>query len=283
MYKKTMWVGLLATVCLSGCASQDDLYSLDHRIASLERRNTELAERNQELETVASQVAGIDQSRRDDEIALREQYAGLSAQSQGLREEFQSLSGRLEEIEYLLNQKLDRFENEQLRTQARMDEMASEVAALQKRITVIDSYLNLEPTSTEKPVPAPADGQPVSDQSLYEEAKKAFDAGNFTEARDGFEKLLTDYPASPRADNSQFWLGETYYLEKWYEKAILEYQKVIENYPSGNKVPAALLKQGLSFLNIGEPNNARLIFKELIAKYPSTNEASIAKSKLDTL
>ncbi len=283
MRNRTMWVWLLAAVLLCGCASQDDLYSLDHRITSMERRNAELEKRNQELETVASQVAGLDQSRREDEVALRGQYAGLSAQLERLREDAQSLSGRLEEIEYLLNQKLDRFENEQLQGRERMDQMATDVAALQKRIEVIDQYLNLEPTSAGKPAPAPAPGQPAADQNLYDAAKKAFDAGNYTEARDGFEQLLADHPASPRADNSQFWIGETYYLEKWYEKAILEYQKVLENYPSGNKVPAALLKQGLSFLNIGEPNNARLIFTELIAKYPSTNEASIAKSKLDAL
>ncbi len=283
MRKNTMWVGLLWAVGLCACASQDDLYSLDHRIASLERRNAELVERNQELETVASQVAGLDQSRREDEVALRGEYAGLSAQLTQLREASQSLSGRLEEIEYLLNQKLDRFESGQLQQQERLDQMAGEVAALQKRIAAIDQYLNLEPTPAGKPAAVPAEVQPTSDQGLYEAAKNAFDAGRYPEAREGFEKLLAAYPASARADNAQFWIGETYYLEKWYEKAILEYQKVIENYPSGNKVPAALLKQGLSFLNIGEPNNARLIFTELIAKYPSTNEASIAKSKLDAL
>jgi TolA-binding protein len=63
----------------------------------------------------------------------------------------------------------------------------------------------------------------------------------------------------------------------------LEYQKVIEKYPSGNKIPAALLKQGLSFLNIGETNNARLVLKELVAKHPGTNEAAIAKQKLESL
>ena len=62
-----------------------------------------------------------------------------------------------------------------------------------------------------------------------------------------------------------------------------EVQKVIEKYPSGNKVPAALLKQGLAFLKIGETNNARLVLKELVAKHPSTNEASIAKQKLESL
>ncbi|MEK6196353.1 MAG: tetratricopeptide repeat protein, partial [Deltaproteobacteria bacterium] len=67
---------------------------------------------------------------------------------------------------------------------------------------------------------------------------------------------------------------------KWYEKAILEYQKVIENYPKGNKVPASLLKQGFAFLSLGDKANARLILNELAKKYPDTNEGKIAVQKL---
>ena len=58
---------------------------------------------------------------------------------------------------------------------------------------------------------------------------------------------------------------------------------MIEKYPSGYKDPAALFKQGLAFVKIGETNNARLVLKELVAKHPSTNEAAIAKQKLESL
>jgi TolA-binding protein len=55
---------------------------------------------------------------------------------------------------------------------------------------------------------------------------------------------------------------------------------VIETYPKGNKVPASLLKQGFAFLNLGDEVNARLILKELIKKYPKSNEAAIARKKI---
>jgi len=298
MPNKTVWIGLIATVFLSGCALQDDVYTLDHRLSALERQNVELEKQNRELETrnrdllqakesISSRVEGLDQTRRDDEMELRGQYAGLAAQIQSLREASQMLSGRLEEMEYLLKQKLEGFEGNQLKNQERMDRLATDTAAVQKRMDTIDQYLNLEAAQAKKPVTPAASAvvaaKPASDQALYSEAKKAFDEGNVQAARKGFEQLIADYPQSPHADNAQFWIGETYYREKWYEKAILEYQKVIEKYPSGNKTPAALLKQGLSFLNIGETNNARLVFKELVAKHPSTNEASMAKQKLESL
>jgi tol-pal system protein YbgF len=298
MPNKTLWIGLVAAVLLCGCALQDDVYTLDHRLSALERQNVELEKQNRELETrnqdlleakenISSRVEGLDQTRRDDEMELRGQYAGLAAQIQALREASQMLSGRLEEMEYLLKQKLEGFEDNQLKNRERMDRLAADAAAMQKRMDAIDQYLNLEAAQTQKPVkpaaPAVAAAKPASDQALYGEAKKAFDEGNVQAARKGFKQLIADYPQSPHADNAQFWIGETYYREKWYEKAILEYQKVIEKYPSGNKTPAALLKQGLSILNIGETNNARLVLKELVARHPSTNEASIAKQKLESL
>lgn len=298
MQNKTVWIGLVAAVLLCSCALQDDVYTLDHRLSALERRNLELEKQNDELdklnrdlleakENITSRVEGLDQTRRDDEMELRGQYAGVAAQIQALREAAQMQTGRLEEMEYLLQQKLRGFEENQLKNQERMDRLATDTAAVQRRMDIIDQYLNLEGAKAKKSATSPAPPKPAAppatDQALYLEARQAFDDGNLEDARTGFEKLIADFPTSQHADNAQFWIGETYFREKWYEKAILEYQKVIEKYPSGNKIPAALLKQGISFLNIGETNNARLVLKELVAKHPGTNEAGIAKQELESL
>lgn len=298
MQIKTVWIGLVAAALLCSCALQEDIYTLDHRLSALERHNLELEKKNRELEKInrdllaaKEKVEGLDQTRRDEEMELREQYAGLSAQLQSLQEETRSLSGRLEEMEYLLNQKLKGFEDNQLNNRDRMDQLATAAAAEKKRTDNIERYLNLESAAVQKPAPSSAPSgaasvaaeAPTSDLALYQEAKNTFDSGDLASARKDFAKLIASYPKSQHADNSQFWIAETYYQDKWYEKAILEYQKVIETYPTGNKVPAALLKQGLSFLKIGETGNARLVFKELIAKHPDTNEARIAKQKLETL
>jgi len=65
-----------------------------------------------------------------------------------------------------------------------------------------------------------------------------------------------------------------------YKQAILQYQKVIENFPNGNKTPAAFLKQAFSFYNLDEKDNSIIILKELIKKYPNSNEAKNAEKKL---
>ena len=78
-------------------------------------------------------------------------------------------------------------------------------------------------------------------------------------------------------------IHEIYYREKWFEKAILEYQKLIEKYPKCKKAPAALLKQGLAFQKIGDNASSRLILEELVNKYSKSSEAKIALEKLNEI
>lgn len=297
MQFKHLWLGLLVTVFFCSCALQDDLYTLDHRISALERKNAELEKKNREIEETnqellsakqafSSKVDGLNQARRNEEFELRGQYAGLAAQIEIYRNTLQQHTGQLEELDYLINRKLTNFEQIQNNNRQRMDRLATDVAAIEKRIGVVERYLNMgvgEKKAGKQSARVKTESTPTSDQTLYLSSKKSYDAGRYEEARKGFQKLVDTYPKSEHADNAQFWIGETYYNEKWYEKAILEYQKVIENYPSGNKVAAALLKQGLAFSNLGETNNARLLLKDLVAKYPGSNEAKVAEKKLESL
>jgi TolA-binding protein len=58
---------------------------------------------------------------------------------------------------------------------------------------------------------------------------------NWTRPGKLFQSLIQKYPQSETVDNAQFWIGESYYREKWYERAILEYQTVIEKISQGQQ------------------------------------------------
>ncbi|MGD9300179.1 MAG: tol-pal system protein YbgF, partial [Desulfobacterales bacterium] len=258
------------------------------RLNELETRNAEAKKRS---ETLSSGL----KSREVEEQSLRQQSAGLRAKIEALNEEVRALNGRIEELEYLLNrQKQMKAEGAEGQAQ-RMEKLTESAKNNEVRIYRIEQYLNFEPAAPKTPaakppektatkiIPAGKTKAQLSEDEIYRLAKQAFDQGDSDAARQKFQELIEKFPKSERADNAQFWIGEIYYREKWYEKAILEYQKVIENYPSGNKVPASLLKQGLAFLNLGDKNNSRLILEELIRKYPKSNEAKIAKDKVKSL
>ena len=85
------------------------------------------------------------------------------------------------------------------------------------------------------------------------------------------------------AANAHYWLGETYYNEKKYDQAVLEFQEVIKKFPGKEKVPAAMLKQGMAFKEMGDAKSARYLFKKLIEQFPTADETKIAKEKLKDL
>ena len=274
---------LLLILAISGCASQQDMATLDYRLALIEQRYNESEEKRKELD---SRLDAYKKTKQENDQALRSRTAGQHVMINEMREEIATIRGKVEETEYLIKKKLTALENDDKAGDrlARIDQMTTRNS---NRIDRIEKYLDLEPSEYDFKIDNRPDATPVvkpekqlSENEMYLAAKKAFDQGEFESARAKFRNFLKTYPKSQHADNAQFWIGEIYYREKWYEKAILEYQSVIEKYPKGNKVPSSLLKQGLAFNNIGDNANARLILMELIQKYPKSNEAKIAEQKL---
>ncbi len=269
--KSLCWVLLMGVMALAGCATQGDMYGLDARLAAVEQQNASLQKR---LEKFDRAQTATDQK-------LRDQTAVLYATLDKVQEDIRLLSGRLDETEYLLKKQLNAVRKSGTGGEPAGGAIEERLSDLQRRVRRIEQYLSLEAGTPGAAAAAPQK-RTLSQNELYLKAKQAFDAGDYAGARAAFQDFLKRFPRAKNADNAQFWIGETYYREKWYEKAILEYQKVIEKYPKGNKVPASLLKQGLAFYNIGDKANARLILNELIAKYPHSREAKIAKKKLNS-
>ena len=276
MNQKTLngCLALLAIVLLvgGGCALQEDLVTVNSRVTS------------------QSKQAEADRSALRAELARYHEeqvnkYADLHALMNDLRDDVQGLRGQLEESGYDAQQRA----KSDARRQKQWEKVEKQLQSSLDRIIRLEAYLGMEPSEKLLPSEAaatePHAEKPTTEQTpdgLYAAAKQRFDRGEYEDARQLFQTLLEQHPQSDNADNAQFWIGEIYYHEKWYEKAILEYQKVIENYPKGNKVRSALLKQGLAFSNLGDGDNAKLILKELVRKYPNSKEASMAEKKLKT-
>lgn len=268
---------------ISGCALQEDIIILEERLIVLERQNQALQKKNESLqEKVENELVNLGRTSQKSEKNLRTNYASVNVTLDNVQQEIRAVNGRIDELNYQINQKTSEAEP----ISKKVDDISVSMAKIENRVVQLEQYLNFEegqrPTAAK---PAAGGGKASvkassSDLKMYEDAKAAYDNGDFAKARQGFALLIKNFPKSEHADNAQFWIGESYYREKWYEKAILEYQTVLEKYPKGNKVPSAMLKQGLSFLQLGDKSNARLILKELQNSHPKSNEALIASQKL---
>jgi tol-pal system protein YbgF len=209
---------------------------------------------------------------------MRKGQANTSADMSELREQIQQLRGQVEALQKgaFPDARGDSAYNK------RLEQLAQKINFIENflEISKKDSY-----GGTDGGI-SPQDSSSSDKQSKasqYAAAYQLFKNGNYTKAREAFQSFLTAYPTGEYSDNAQFWIGECYFFEKQYEKAILEYDNVTKKFPSSNKVPHALLKQGLSFLSLGDKASARLLLQQIIKDYPNTNQAKAARAKLQQI
>ncbi|MGD0021913.1 MAG: tol-pal system protein YbgF [Smithellaceae bacterium] len=251
---------------VAGCATTQDLKAVRSELN--QKMEEKLDAMDAELATIKKTATNLE--------SMRKGQANTAADIADLRDNIQQLRGQVETLKKDLAKEEQAFDN------------------LLLKINFIENFLEIgkkdiandTPDKNSKSTGAAATKDPVKKQDkekAYSAAYQTFKEGNYDKARTEFQNLLVTYPNSEYSDNAQFWIGECYFFEKKYEQAILEYEKVTKNYPNGGKVPYALLKQGLSFLKLGDKTSAKLLLQQVIKDYPNTNQARIARSKLQEI
>jgi tol-pal system protein YbgF len=130
-------------------------------------------------------------------------------------------------------------------------------------------------------VPPPASN--ISPTEAYRMAYNDYLKGNYDLAVESFKLYRQQFPDSPLADNALYWIGECHFSQKKYEEAIDDFNEVVLAYPQGDKVPAAHLKKGISYMELGKKEEALAAFKLLVSKYPLSEETRIAQDKIKEL
>ncbi len=94
---------------------------------------------------------------------------------------------------------------------------------------------------------------------------------------------MKNYSDTELSDNAQYWIGECCYVQRKYSLAVQEFDKVLQNYPKGDKVPAAMLKKGYSLLEGKNTDAGVRELRLLLQKYPSSDAAQLARDRLNSM
>jgi tol-pal system protein YbgF len=124
---------------------------------------------------------------------------------------------------------------------------------------------------------APGSGDP---NQLYDQAAQDLTQGRYALALQGFRDFLLRYPQVELSDNAQYGVGEAFFAQSSFDSAAVEYARVEERYPKGDRVPAALYKLGLSRDRMGKSGDAKKTFEDLVKRFPSSGEAQLARERL---
>jgi tol-pal system protein YbgF len=264
-----MRFSLLFFLVLAGCASRSDLDYLRSDVDELKTRlfttEKEMGNlRNETREGVEKNLKGL----QNDLETVRKGAADIQATIESVKVDMQVVTGKLDDVA--------------LSAKKPVDDLSLLQEDTNRRLTALEGHLEkLEKYFEEQKKPAAA--KPENPDTLYHEGLGSYKSGDFQKARELFTRFIDQFPTHEMAANARYWLGETYYSEKKYDQAILEFQEVIKNFPGKEKVPAAMLKQGMAFKELGDVKNARYLYKKLVEDFPATEEAKAAKVKLKGL
>ena len=116
---------------------------------------------------------------------------------------------------------------------------------------------------------------------LYTAALALFSNRDYQQAAVKFQEFVSLYPDHKLAGNAQYWIGECYYSQKRFADAAEEFSRVETSYPASPKVPAALLKKGLSLAELKRLPEAQAALQRIVERYGQSEEALRAKERLE--
>jgi tol-pal system protein YbgF len=123
-------------------------------------------------------------------------------------------------------------------------------------------------------------GGSSEEQTVYAQSFDALKAGSYSVAITGFKSFLSSYPASPLAENAQYWLGEAFYVTRDFDSATGAFRNVLQKWPDSRKAPDALLKLGYTQLEQKKTGEGRASLSQVVQKYPGTDAAKLAAERL---
>jgi TolA-binding protein len=259
---------------VTGTATQQDLMQLRADVAALQ-----LAVQRAKTDTDAA-TAQADRRGREQAAEAERQLAALTRRLESLSSTLATLSGRV-------------------------DEMNTRVETLNRQLRASASPRPATPPAPAAPSApgAPSPGRPTTGslqpQDIYQASYLDFSKGSYALAIAGFREFIRRFPEHELAGNAQYWIGEAHYsLARGYanqsppdkvksrealEQAVTEFQKVVANYPRGEKVPAALFKGALALIDLNKPAEAQARLQYLIDNFPQAEETPLARDRLASL
>jgi tol-pal system protein YbgF len=276
-----MLVLALAAACLVAAPTRSRAADREHQQMMADLRM--LQEQTQQLQALMNSLGEALKAvngRLDDQTALeRKAFADGKVQ-------MDAISGDIR----IVREKVDE-------TNVRLGTITQELESLRQAIpepgAVPAPPANADTTAAGGPAtttPANAAGTPppppvsrVNPQQLFQSSYADYAGGNYTLAIEGFKMFLNSFPKSPQAAEAQLLIGESLFLDKKNAEAVAAYDLVIANYPKSPSVPQAYYKRGLALAGLGQTDRARESLETVVKEFSDSQQAVLAKQRLETL
>jgi tol-pal system protein YbgF len=250
---------LLAVLCLFalaavGCASSGDVSQVRHDVTTVYSEQTTYRQKTDaRLSRIEKDMKDLQKSFGSADAGLRKQVADLSVSAESRDDKIRQIYGRLDELE------------SQLRTY--WEEVKRELKELKKQREV---------SGNEGPSTAPQ----TSPEEVYKQGFDAYQKAAYEDAAQIFTRFVKQNPDALLTPNAFFWTGESYMNLKNYEKAIVQFQELVDRFPNNDKASRAMLRQAEAFAALGDKKSSTTLLKRVVELFPKSEEARVAERRL---
>ena len=232
--------------------------------------------------------------KRLERLFASESLFKLFDEVESLETEVRELRGQLEALSHTLNQLKEHQRELYLDADRRLQRIESATptqTASPAATPGTTPATSTEATAPSQPAPAPATpstGQtpsatgidPFAEQQAYQSAFDLLKLGRYEDAAVAFQQFVAEFPTGSYADNAQYWLGETYYITRQFQRAVEEFDRLVSMHPNSQKLTHALLKIGYAHDELGNKAEAERVLGELMQRYPQSAAAGLARKRL---
>jgi len=245
-------------------------------------------------------MAGLSTSERLDNIERKLDARGLLdmlTRMEQLQQDLQVLRGEMEVQTHMLKDMQRRQREQYLDIDRRLQQLenpsatgapvaAGGTATTPPSMTTAPVYvppLTTPPAQQPAVEPVPGSMEQIGEQAEYDTALAILREGRYPEAAEAFNKFLADHPGSTYADNANYWLGESYYVTRNFDKAQGAFQYLVNTFPQSPKVSGSRLK--LAYIHYEQKDwaAARKALTALVSEYPDTTVARQAQDRLQRM
>jgi tol-pal system protein YbgF len=269
-----------------------EIIELQHDVTTLLQGQRDLATQTTQdhtvtktlIEQTGDNVGKLNATMSSLQKSVQDVQANSGARLDTMSTQVQGLSDNLEEIKSRLgklNQQLVDLQNTVQSLDAKISGNAPPSTGLSS------PNPNFAPSSSSGSSSGSAGATPSgpapSADTLYSNGLRDITSGKYDLARQEFQDYLKFYGDTDLASNAQFYLGEIAYSQRNYDQAVTEYDRVLTNYPKSFKLAPARLKKGMALLELGQKNTGVRELREVVKRYPGTEEERRARAKLKEL
>lgn len=145
------------------------------------------------------------------------------------------------------------------------------------------NYAENRATTIQKTSSNASHSNPAEEQISYLAAYDLVKNKHFVEGLAAMEKFVERYPQGSLTANAEYWLGELYLLRNDGTQAMAHFERILTEFSSSAKAPAAALKMGYVLASLGKENEAKTYLEQVVKNYPETTTAQLAATKLSAL